>query len=113
MPVMRMTLTVPPPARVALSAVPAILYPWRPSKGAGRALRRGWGGWTMRVSWQGVFPALMTEFTADGALDLPATQRHAEACIEAGCTGLIMLGTLGENCSLAPEEKEQVLRAAV
>jgi 4-hydroxy-tetrahydrodipicolinate synthase len=67
----------------------------------------------MRPSWQGVFPALMTEFTAEGALDLASTQRHARACLEAGCTGLIMLGTLGENGSLSPEEKEAVLRAAV
>jgi 4-hydroxy-tetrahydrodipicolinate synthase len=67
----------------------------------------------MRPSWQGVFPALMTEFTAEGALDLEGTQRHVEACLDAGCRGLIMLGTLGENTSLAPEEKEQVLRAAV
>ncbi|MEK0085160.1 dihydrodipicolinate synthase family protein [Benzoatithermus flavus] len=67
----------------------------------------------MQVSWQGVFPALMTEFTETGALDLEGTQRHVELCLDAGCSGLIMLGTLGENTSLAPEEKEQVLRAAV
>ena len=35
------------------------------------------------------------------------------ACLDAGCSGLIMLGTLGENSSLAPDEKEAVLRAAV
>ena len=67
----------------------------------------------MRVDWQGVFPALMTEFHPDGALDLESTQRHAGICLDAGCDGLIMLGTLGENSSLAPEEKEAVLRAAV
>ena len=67
----------------------------------------------MRPSWQGLFPALMTEFTADGGLDLVSTQRHAAACLDAGCTGLIMLGTLGENSSLSPDEKESVLRAAV
>ena len=67
----------------------------------------------MRVDWQGVFPALMTEFHPDGALDLESMQRHARACLEVGCSGLIMLGTLGENSSLAPEEKEAVLRAAV
>lgn len=67
----------------------------------------------MTVSWRGVFPALMTEFDAEGGLDLEGTQRHVEICLEAGCTGLIMLGTLGENTSLAPDEKEQVLRAAV
>ena len=67
----------------------------------------------MRPSWQGVFPALMTELDEDGALDLASTQRHARACLDAGCAGLVMLGTLGENSSLAPDEKEAVLRAAV
>ena len=67
----------------------------------------------MRVDWRGVFPALMTEFREDGALDLDGTRRHVEACLDAGCGGLIMLGTLGENPSLTPEEKERVLRAAV
>lgn len=67
----------------------------------------------MQVNWQGVFPALMTEMTPDGGLDLPATARHIESCLAAGVEGLVMLGTLGENASLAPEEKEQVLRLAV
>jgi dihydrodipicolinate synthase/N-acetylneuraminate lyase len=67
----------------------------------------------MRVDWAGVFPALMTEFREDGSLDLDGTARHVEACLEAGCRGFIMLGTLGENSSLSPDEKEEVLRAAV
>ena len=67
----------------------------------------------MRVEWKGVFPALMTEFHQDGSLDLESTQCHAAACLDVGCNGLIMLGTLGENSSLAPAEKEAVLRAAV
>jgi 4-hydroxy-tetrahydrodipicolinate synthase len=67
----------------------------------------------MRVEWQGVMPALMTEFKQGGELDLEGTQRHAKACLDVGCSGLIMLGTLGENSSLVPEEKEAVLRAAV
>jgi len=67
----------------------------------------------MSIDWQGVFPALMTEFKADGALDLDATQRHIASCMDAGIEGLVMLGTLGENPSLTPDEKEQVLRCAV
>ncbi len=67
----------------------------------------------MSVDWQGVFPALMTEFKADGALDLEATQRHIQSCMDAGVEGLVMLGTLGENPSLTPDEKESVLAAAV
>ncbi len=67
----------------------------------------------MTIAWSGVFPALMTEFQQDESLDLEATARHIESCLEAGCEGLVMLGTLGENSSLAPEEKEAVLRCAV
>jgi len=67
----------------------------------------------MSVSWSGVFPALMTEFKEDESLDLESTARHVESCLAAGCEGLVMLGTLGENSSLRPEEKEQVLSCAV
>jgi len=67
----------------------------------------------MSVSWSGVFPALMTEFKEDESLDLESTARHVESCLSAGCEGLVMLGTLGENSSLRLEEKEQVLRCAV
>ncbi len=67
----------------------------------------------MTVDWQGVMPALMTEMTEDGALDLPATARHIESCLAAGCEGMIMLGTLGENPSLTAEEKAEVIRCAV
>ena len=67
----------------------------------------------MTVTWHGVIPALMTEMKQDGALDLPAPQRHLESSLNAGCEGFVMLGTLGENSSLSPDEKETVVRAAV
>lgn len=67
----------------------------------------------MSVDWQGVFPALMTEFKTGGALDLEATQRHIQSCMDAGVEGFVMLGTLGENTSLTQDEKERVLAAAV
>jgi 1-pyrroline-4-hydroxy-2-carboxylate deaminase len=66
----------------------------------------------MSVSWRGVFPAVTTQFRPDGALDLGATQRGVEAQLAAGVHGLIMLGSVGENCSLEPGEKRQVLAAA-
>lgn len=66
----------------------------------------------MNVSWRGVFPAVTTQFRADGALDLGATQCGVEAQIAAGVHGLVMLGTVGENCSLEAGEKRQVLAAA-
>jgi dihydrodipicolinate synthase/N-acetylneuraminate lyase len=67
----------------------------------------------MRVDWQGVFPAATTQFQADQSLDLDTTLAHVDAMIEAGIDGLIMLGTVGENCSLDPMEKREVLRATV
>jgi 4-hydroxy-tetrahydrodipicolinate synthase len=63
------------------------------------------------ASWSGIFPAVTTQFRKDGALDLEATQREVEALLKAGVHGLIMLGTVGENCSLLPEEKRKVLSA--
>ena len=65
------------------------------------------------TEWHGVMPALMTEMHRDGSLDLDATAVHAEKCIAAGVQGIIALGTLGENCSLTPEEKSSVGSAIV
>ena len=67
----------------------------------------------MRCTWHGVFPAAITHFHDDLSLDLPATLRHLDAMIAAGIHGLIMLGTVGENCSLEYAEKLDVLRATV
>lgn len=67
----------------------------------------------MTVSWRGIFPALTTQFTADQRLDRDATTRHLRALIEAGMDGIILLGTVGENCSLEYAEKLEVLRAGV
>ncbi|MEE2888155.1 MAG: dihydrodipicolinate synthase family protein [Planctomycetota bacterium] len=63
------------------------------------------------VDWTGVFPAVPTQFHDDFSLDVPSTQQHVEALLEAGIHGLVMLGTIGENCSLSLDEKVQVLRA--
>ncbi len=67
----------------------------------------------MSVHWRGVFPAATTEFSPDQSLNIPATLAHLDAMIDAGVHGLIMLGTVGENCSLDYAEKLEVLRASV
>ena len=67
----------------------------------------------MKPYWSGVFPAVTTQLKKDQSLDLPATARHLEALIKSGVKGLIMLGSLGENQSLAPDEKRKVIQAAV
>lgn len=66
-----------------------------------------------KVNWQGVFPAACTQFREDESLDIQATLKHLDAMLDAGVSGLVMLGTVGENCSLLPDEKLEVLRATV
>ena len=67
----------------------------------------------MNFNWRGIFPAATTQFTADQAVDIEATMRHYDAMINAGVHGMIVLGTVGENCSLEYGEKLDVLKAAV
>jgi 4-hydroxy-tetrahydrodipicolinate synthase len=67
----------------------------------------------MKSAWQGVFPAATTQFQPDQSLDIPSTLKHLDRMIDAGIHGLIMLGTVGENCSLEYPEKLEVLRATV
>jgi 4-hydroxy-tetrahydrodipicolinate synthase len=64
-----------------------------------------------KTDWAGIYPAVTTQFKQDGALDLEATQREIDALVKAGVHGLIMLGTVGENCSLLGDEKRKVLSA--
>ena len=63
----------------------------------------------MKPYWSGVFPAITTQLHKDGSLDLPATAAHAEALIKSGITGLVFLGSLGENQALTAEEKRAVI----
>ena len=55
------------------------------------------------------FHAITTQLHKDGSLDLPATAAHAEALIKSGITGLVFLGSLGENQALTAEEKRAVI----
>ncbi|HSU53678.1 MAG TPA: dihydrodipicolinate synthase family protein [Candidatus Dormibacteraeota bacterium] len=63
--------------------------------------------------WSGVFPAITTQLTRDQSLDLAATAKHADVLIESGVTGIVFLGSLGENQALSPEEKRTVIEAMV
>src|SRR5437870_4337120 len=67
----------------------------------------------MKPTWQGVFPAVTTQFKKDQSLDLDATATHIDALIDSGITGLVMLGSLGENTALEPGEKRQVVEMAI
>lgn len=58
-----------------------------------------------KSDWRGVFPALTTKFTPDGALDWDAMAEHLSFQLSAGVHGIVILGSLGENSTLTPQEK--------
>ena len=64
-------------------------------------------------TWRGVFPAVTTQFSEDLSVDIDATQRSVDGLVNDGVNGLVLLGTCGENNTLLPGEKRQVLQAAV
>ncbi|MGW0670310.1 4-hydroxy-tetrahydrodipicolinate synthase [Streptomyces sp. NPDC002746] len=55
--------------------------------------------------------AMITPFTADGALDPDAAARHASALVADGCDGLVLSGTTGESPTTSDAEKATLLRA--
>jgi len=63
----------------------------------------------MKFSWQGVFPALLTPFTADDKPDLSLFGKNLDAQVEAGVDGIILGGSLGEASTLETEEKKQLV----
>lgn len=58
-----------------------------------------------------VLTAMVTPMTADGLVDLDATQRLATHLVELGCDGLVISGTTGESPTTTDLEKEQLIRA--
>jgi 4-hydroxy-tetrahydrodipicolinate synthase len=65
-----------------------------------------------KVQWQGVFPAVTTQFRDDFSLDLAATRNVMGALIRDRVSGLIVCGTVGENTSLTRSEKIAIMEAA-
>lgn len=63
--------------------------------------------------WRGVIPAITTPFTADDAVDHAFLGRHANWMIDAGCTGIVPLGSLGEAATLGFDEKVAIVRTLV
>lgn len=59
--------------------------------------------------WAGVFPAVTTPFGPDGQVDEAFLARHVTWLLDAGCRGVVALGSLGEGATLSFEEKVRVL----
>jgi 1-pyrroline-4-hydroxy-2-carboxylate deaminase len=66
----------------------------------------------MRINWNGVYPAVTTKFTPTDTLDLPAFGANLDAQVQAGVSGIIIGGSLGEASTLAVEEKEILTKFA-
>jgi 4-hydroxy-tetrahydrodipicolinate synthase len=65
------------------------------------------------VLWHGVYPALLTPFTQNEEIDFDMFKKNLKAQIEAGVSGVILAGTLGEASTLTAEEKFDLLKAAL
>ncbi len=59
--------------------------------------------------WHGVYPALLTPFTENGAIDYGMFKKNFLAQVDAGVSGVIIAGTLGEASTLSAQEKFDLL----
>ena len=67
----------------------------------------------MKPYWTGVFPAITTQMNRDGSINFEATATHIEVLLASGVSGMVMLGSLGENQMLDADEKRVLLDMAV
>ena len=65
------------------------------------------------MNWFGVMPAVTTPFDKNLVVDYNFLARHAAWLLANGCTGLVMLGSLGEGATLEHDEKIAILKTAV
>jgi dihydrodipicolinate synthase/N-acetylneuraminate lyase len=63
--------------------------------------------------WKGVLPAITTPFNADGSVDHGFLAKHALQLVDAGCTAIVPLGSLGEAATLSFDEKIAIIRTLV
>jgi 4-hydroxy-tetrahydrodipicolinate synthase len=66
-----------------------------------------------RGEFRGTITALVTPFSAGGALDEKALRALVQRQVEAGVEAVVPLGTTGESPTLSPDERAQVFRAVV
>jgi len=58
---------------------------------------------------QGVYVPLITPFAADGSVALDAIEQLCHQYLDAGCAGIVALGTTGEASSLEADEQRAVI----
>jgi len=67
----------------------------------------------MKINWEGVMPAVTTKFTDDDKIDLKTFEKNISAQLEAGVSGIILGGTLGEASTLTQGEKEELIKSTL
>ncbi|WP_339841844.1 dihydrodipicolinate synthase family protein [uncultured Maribacter sp.] len=67
----------------------------------------------MSLSWKGVMPAVTTKFTNKDELDLDMFSVNIKAQLDAGVSGIILGGTLGEASTLTYDEKKVLMKETV
>ncbi|PWL39092.1 dihydrodipicolinate synthase family protein [Flagellimonas aquimarina] len=66
-----------------------------------------------QFSWKGVMPAVTTKFTHEDKLDMEMFTVNINAQLEAGVSGIILGGTLGEASTLDDDEKQILIEHTV
>ncbi len=61
----------------------------------------------------GIWPALVTPITDEGAIDAPATEALIDALIATGVGGLYVCGGTGEGVLLSPSQRREMAEVAV
>ena len=67
----------------------------------------------MKFKWEGVMPAVTTQFNSNDELDLDMFKVNIQAQLEAGVQGIVLGGTLGEASTLTEEEGRKLTRETV
>ena len=65
------------------------------------------------VTIEGVYPALITPFTKDDAVDKEGLRRLVAYAIEGGVAGIVPCGTTGESATLSHDEHKDVIDTVV
>ena len=67
----------------------------------------------MKFNWEGVMPAVTTQFNSNDELDLDMFKVNIQAQLAAGVNGVVLGGTLGEASTLTEDEGRKLTRETV
>jgi 1-pyrroline-4-hydroxy-2-carboxylate deaminase len=65
------------------------------------------------MNWKGVMPAVTTCFNPSYEIDHAFVAQHYLWLLHNGCSGIVLLGSLGEGATLSFDEKTELLRTGV